>query len=324
MARFVDNRRIKRHFRATQKLNTPNLVSHITQRAAGKEPLFLEDKDYVYMIWHLKEVANKYEVNIYAFCLMPNHVHLLLSPRQKNLYDAMRDLFSGYARMFNRKYERKGHLFGGPYRQAVCLDDKYLLTASLYVHLNPVRAGLAIDPLAYRWSSCALYSNDNAPTSFVTPDFILNLLSGDLSETRQRYRRLLEHGGSVKIDEVLEEKEAVERLRIDLTLKMPSLLKLIPNKKLTAVTPSMDLLDMDELDRQIEVMKRRRFPNIPERTRARRYLVEQLIARGYKRKEIADRLGLSRKTVYNIMRTAVMTFMPLAIFLPILSQGRFG
>ena len=324
MARFVDNRRIKRHFRATQKIDTPNVVSHITQRAAGKEPLFLEDKDYVYMIWHLKEMAKKYKLNVYAFCLMPNHVHLLLSPKEKNLYDAMRDLFSGYARRFNRKYERKGHLFGGPYRQAVCLDDKYLVTISLYIHLNPVRAGLAKHPLAYRWSSCALYTNDDAPKSFVAPYFVLDLLSGDSSETREKYRQLLEHGGSLKIAEVLEEKEAVERLVIDLSLKMPIFLKWVGRRRQKTMPSSWDLLDSDELDRQIEAMRGKRFPNIPERTRARRYLIEQLVARGYKRKEIADRLGLSRKSVYNIMNATLSTFMPLAVFLPILSQGRFG
>jgi putative transposase len=323
MPPFVDRRRLKRHFRATQKVNAPNLVSHITQRAAGKEPLFLEDKDYIYMIWHLKEVAHKYKVNIYAFCLMPNHVHLLLSPRQNNLYDAMRDLFSGYARMFNRKYERKGHLFGGPYRQAVVLDDKYLLTASLYIHLNPVRAGLVDHSLEYRWSSCALYTKDDAPQSFVDPSFVLSLLSGNLSQTKERYQAVLDHGRSLKIDEVLEEREAVERLRIDLTLKIPSLLKMFANTKQAAMPSSMDLLDMDELDRQIEAMKRKRFPSIPERTRARKYLAEQLIVRGYKRKYIADRLGISIRTVYNIMNATLGAFVHVAIFLPILSQGRF-
>ncbi len=70
--------------------------------------------------------------------------HLLLSPEEDNLYDAMRDLFSRYAMKFNRKYERKGHLFGGPYRQAVCLDDSYLLAASVYIHPNPVKATIVL------------------------------------------------------------------------------------------------------------------------------------------------------------------------------------
>ncbi|MBW2172714.1 MAG: transposase, partial [Deltaproteobacteria bacterium] len=197
---------VTRLFRATKKLKTPNVISHITQRVAGKELLFIEDKDYLYMLWVLKEIVRKYSLTLYAFCLMPNHIHLLLSPREQNLYEAMQSLFSRYAMKFNRKYERKGHLFGGPYRQAVCLDDLYLLTASLYIHLNPVRAGLADDPLAFRWSSCRLYTTENPPESFVTPDFILNLLSGDGSENNERYRHLLEHGGKLNIEEVLEQK----------------------------------------------------------------------------------------------------------------------
>lgn len=69
------------------------------------------------MLGLLKETAKNYSLRIYAFCLMPNHCHLLLSPEEPNLYDAMRYLFSRYAMRFNRKHERKGHLFGGPYRQ---------------------------------------------------------------------------------------------------------------------------------------------------------------------------------------------------------------
>ncbi|MDZ7696567.1 MAG: transposase [Deltaproteobacteria bacterium] len=139
--------KIKRIFRAKQKLTVPDIVSHITQRAAGKEPLFLEEADYLFMLANMKDITQKRSLEMFAFCLMPNHIHLLVSPREGELNEAMRDLFSRYAMMFNRKYERKGHLFGGPYRQAVCLDDAYLLVASLYIHMNPVRAGLVEDPV---------------------------------------------------------------------------------------------------------------------------------------------------------------------------------
>jgi putative transposase len=154
---LIRDGQLRRYFRATQKLNLPNLVYHITQRAAGREPLFLEDGDYLYMLWLLKEISQRYLLEIYGFCFMPNHVHLLFSQKQENLYDAMRDLFSRYAKKFNGKYERRGHLFGGPYRQSVCLDDTYLLAASLYIHLNPAKAGLVDEPSDYRWSSCWLY-----------------------------------------------------------------------------------------------------------------------------------------------------------------------
>ena len=223
--------KIQRYFRATRKLNVPTLVSHITQRAAGKEPLFLEDSDYLTMLWLMKEIAENYSLQMFAFCLMPNHAHLLFSPKEANLYDAMRDLFSRYAMRFNRKYERKGHLFGAPYRQAVCLDDSYLLAASLYIHQNPVKAGLATDPLNYRWSSCRLYCDGSAPKSFVDPDFILELLPKGEVSIKERYRHLLKQGGELEIGQVLEQEDAIERFRSKLTSMFPSLFKRLARKK---------------------------------------------------------------------------------------------
>ena len=295
--------KIKRYFRATKKLNVSGLVFHITQRAAGKEPLFVEDKDYLFMLGLLKEIVDKYLLAMYAFCLMPNHVHLLLSQSQENLYDAMRDLFSRYAMMFNKKYERKGHLFGGPYRQAVCLDDTYLLAVSLYIHLNPVRAGLALRPLSYRWTSCRLYCEDDAPESFTDPNFVLNLLSNDESEKKKRYRHLLKSSGDFEIQEVLEEKDAIEHLLFTLTSIFPALFKDIEKKKQIAEFSGIDLLSIDELEKMVEEMKKDYPFRKPESREAKKYLIEQLISRGYKRDEIAGRLGISRKTVYNILKS---------------------
>jgi len=219
-----DSGKIKRFFRATRKLNVAGLVSHVTQRAAGREPLFIEDDDYMYMVWLLKEVLEGHDVEVYAFCLMQNHMHLLIRPEGENLYDAMRDLFSRYAIRFNRRYERKGHLFGGPYRQAVCLDDTYLLSASLYIHLNPAKAGICAHPSDYRWSSVKLYCSDS-PDAFVKPDFILGLLGEgeDMSVYRQKYLELLERGIDVSVDHVMEQEDAINRFRKKLASYFPSL-----------------------------------------------------------------------------------------------------
>jgi len=295
--------KINRYFRAKRKLNTPNLVSHITQRAAGKEVLFLEESDYLLMLGLLKETAKNYSLSVYAFCLMPNHIHLLLSPRKENLYDAMRDLFSRYAVRFNRKYERKGHLFGGRYRQAVCLDDSYLLAASLYIHLNPVKAGLASDFLGYRWSSWRLYCNNDAPRSFVNPDFILDLMSGNNLDRKERYRLLLEQGEGLETEQVFEQEDAIERFRSKLVSVFPSLLRWVGKGKRVVGFSDVALLTMDELETEIKGVKEGRFPTKPESKKAKKYLIEQLVARGYKRSEIADRLGVSRKTVYNILKS---------------------
>ncbi len=295
--------KVKRFFRATRKLNAPNLVSHITQRAAGKEPLFLEKDDYLAMLGLLKGVTNQFHLEMYAFCLMPNHVHLLFSTTKNNLYDAMRDLFSRYAMRFNRKYERKGHLFAGRYRQAVCLDDAYLLAASLYIHLNPVKAGLEKGPQSYRWSSCRLYVRDDAPKSFLSPDFVLRLLSGSNNESKKTYRKLLAKGREIEMGRVFEQKDAIGSFQARVTAIFPSIFRQIGQKKHIAKTTGIDLLSMDELDLKIKSIINNKDHTAPESRKAKRYLIEQLIARGYGRGEISERLGVSRKTIYNILKS---------------------
>ena len=300
---LIKQGKIKRYFRATRKLNAPNIVSHITQRAAGKERLFLEENDYLFMLGLLKESVQNYSLNMYAFCFMPNHIHLLFSTTENNLYATMQNLFSRYAMRFNQKYERKGHLFGGPYRQAVCLDDSYLLAASLYIHLNPVKAGLISEPLRYRWSSCRLYCNVDAPQSFIDPDFILGLLSENEIERRERYSLLINKGIELEADYVSAQEDVVERFRSKFASIFPFIFKGVDKRKQVAKSSGIDLMGTDELERQIEAVNTSHFPNKPETRKAKRYLIEQLIARGYKRSVIAERLCVSPKTVYNILRS---------------------
>ena len=312
---LIKQGKITRYFRATRKLNVPNIVSHITQRAAGKESLFLEDSDYLFMLGLLKEIVQNYSLNMYAFCLMQNHVHLLFSTTEDNLYATMQNLFSTYAMRFNKKYERKGHLFAGPYRQAVCLDDSYLLAASLYIHLNPVKAGLVSEPLNYRWSSCRLYCKAGTPKSFIDPNFILSLLSEKEIERKERYSILMNKGIELKTEHVLEKEDAVERFRSKLASIFPFIFKRVDKTKQVAKSSGIDLMGQDELEDTcppsraqarragIEAVNMSHFPDKPETRKAKKYLIEQLIARGYKRLEIAERLCISPKTIYNILKS---------------------
>jgi putative transposase len=296
---LIEKGKARRVFRAKRKLTVPNVVSHITQRAAGKEPLFLEDKDYLYMLAGMKEITKKRALEIYAFCLMPNHVHLLASPREDRLHEAMRDLFSRYAMMFNRKYERKGHLFGGPYRQAICLDDSYLLAASLYIHMNPARAGIVRDPRKYRWSSVKLFYSESTPRSFVNPDFVLRLLGRDNRERKKIYSELLERSVSLGEKDVMEETGGVTDLRKALVRVFPSVFSDVTKKKQIAQRSGLELLDEEEILESIRSMKDRGKRITPETMKARRFLAQQLIARGYKRRAIAGMFGVSVKTLYN-------------------------
>ena len=290
----------KRIFRAKRKFTQAGVISHITQRAAGCEPLFLEDEDYLTMLGLLKEVSKKFDLTFHALCLMPNHVHLLLETGQENLSRAMHSVFFRYGMRFNRKYARRGHIFGSAYRQAVCLDTSYFLSASVYIHLNQVRAGLVAQAGDYRWSSCRLFCSASAPLSFVRPEFILSLLDPDRGCAVRLYGRLLEKVREVEPGNVLEEETAVEKLVSGLAGFFPRLFGDGGTRCGRGLPAGSGLLDQALLEEKI-LEARFWMPRSAATIRARRYLVSQLLARGYSKLEIAEMLGISRKTVYNLL-----------------------
>jgi len=291
----------QRVFRARQKLNEPGFISHITQRAAGREPLFIEDDDFLRMLSLLKESSDKYALSFYAFCLMPNHIHMLIKPEERNLIEAMRSLFSRYAAQFNRKYARRGHLFGGPYRQAVCLDSTYLLTASVYIHLNPVRAGLADRAQDYRWSSCRLYTGNVARESFVDTSTLFELLNEDPGEAKGYYSRILNGACGAEPENALEQEGAIESFCHRLAGLFPDLFRRARGKNGDFPAGGQEMMELTDLDSMIQHY-RENASRSPESRKARAYLIDQLRARGYTQSEIALRLGVSRKTVYSTLK----------------------
>ncbi len=292
---LINEERIRRIFRARNKICYPQACCHITQRAPGRELLFIEESDYLYMLYLLKESAKKFAFDLYSFVLMPNHLHLLLRLTQANLSQAMKNICERYAKVFNKKYVRKGHVFCGPYRQALCFDDSYLLASSLYIHLNPLKAGL-IDKLGeYRWSSCKLYTETIKRNTFVNYEFILKTLHQDIEEARKIYRELLERSAVIKTQQTWEHCDAIEKFRTNLFSKFGSMIKKIANISCNESSIFKDNL----LEEKINEIKKNRYSHNISNVKTRKYLIEQLRASGYKMEEIAEKLSLSRKTIYN-------------------------
>ena len=189
-----------------------------------------------------------------------------------------------------------------PYRQAVCLDDGYLLAASVYIHLNPVKAGLVTTAEAYRWSSVRLYWDTAAPNAFVKPFFVLNTLSPHGEGAKAIYRDLLTRAAQVETGQVFEQEDVIERFRAALVGLFPALFGGMAHRNKSMQMTGLELLSTEALEERIEGVKGAAFIRGPETRTAKRFLVEQLLSRGYKRGEIAERLGVSRKTVYNILK----------------------
>ena len=128
---------------------------HITQRGNRREPVFFTDEDRTaYLDW-LKEYAERSEVDILAYCLMTNHIHLIAVPAsEESLHSLLKPLHMRYAQRINRAKGWKGHLWQGRFFSSA-LDDAYLWAAIRYVERNPVRARIVRKAENYRWSSAA-------------------------------------------------------------------------------------------------------------------------------------------------------------------------
>ena len=117
--------------------------------------IFLDDQDYLRFIGFLGDVVEKFEIECWNYCVMPNHYHATLRPAKPNFSEAMRKLNGNYAQWRNRRHRRVGHAFQGRFKDQIVDTDEYLLVLSRYIALNPVRAGLTQTPDQWRWSSYA-------------------------------------------------------------------------------------------------------------------------------------------------------------------------
>jgi REP-associated tyrosine transposase len=168
----------------------PGLLYHVIVRGNQRRLTFRSDQDYSAYLDRLEKYRAKFQVRIYAYCLMPNHVHLLLESSSTPLAKFMQGLQQSYTQYFNRRYRKVGHLFQGRYKAIICDKDKYLLALVRYIHLNPVRAGLAKHPEGYSYSGHGGYLIQGTPKIIETKP-ILNLLGG-----KKRYERFVLEGMS--------------------------------------------------------------------------------------------------------------------------------
>ena len=132
----------------------PGVALHVVQRGNNRNPCFREDADYLTYLACLRHLAGKYACEVHAYCLMTNHVHLLLTPADSDRCGLlMRDLGRSYVPYFNRRHGRSGTLWEGRFRCCLAVSARYVLACYRYIELNPVRAGMASAAAAYRWSS---------------------------------------------------------------------------------------------------------------------------------------------------------------------------
>jgi putative transposase len=136
----------------------------VVQRGHNRNVVFVEDDDYRHYIDTLAEWATAFGVRVHAYCLMTNHVHLLLEPETTCALGALMKRLAGrQTRYRNRLERRSGTLWEGRYRSSIVDAESYLGACIRYIELNPVRAGMVSDPFDYPWSSCRAHAGLESP-----------------------------------------------------------------------------------------------------------------------------------------------------------------
>lgn len=167
----------------------PDYPHHVVQRGHNKRQVFSRSDDYRYYLSNLMEQSTKLNVQVIAYCLMPNHVHLILVPRgsEGSISRLMKVVAARQTRYFNRMYERSGTLWEGRFKSSIVDTNSYLLACCRYIDLNPVRAYLVSDPKNYRWSSYrSLAGYGTSP--IVQRSIVYKLLGIDSTGTEHAYR----------------------------------------------------------------------------------------------------------------------------------------
>jgi len=156
------------------RIDYPGAIHHVFFRGNRKENIFEDKKDRIQFLEFLLNAKRRYGVKVHSYCLMNNHVHLLIEGGSVQIGNFMRLLLTNYVQYFNRRWNHVGYLLQDRYKSILVDKDSYLLTLVKYIHLNPVREGLCKLPEKYIWSSHIEYLGLREPvvdTEFVLPLF---------------------------------------------------------------------------------------------------------------------------------------------------------
>jgi putative transposase len=147
-------------------------VHHVWSRGAVKQTIFPEDGDRYLYLTRLAKVAVRMSWHCLAYCLMGNHIHLLIETPEANLGRGMHLVHGTYAQGFNRRHEKSGHVFGKRFDSKPMTNDPHLWVTAAYIALNPVKAGLCRTPDAWPWSSHACVAAGRSPDWLATDRFL--------------------------------------------------------------------------------------------------------------------------------------------------------
>jgi REP-associated tyrosine transposase len=155
----------------------PDGITHVFARGVRKQAIYVREMDAHRFLGGLDELTQRFDIVCLAYCLMPNHYHLVVDATQAELSRGLHRLNGSYAQWFNKEYGHWGHLFGDRFGANEVRDEAYALRLVRYVLLNPVRAGLCRHPREWRWSSYGATVGVRPRPRFLSLDWMSDFIS---------------------------------------------------------------------------------------------------------------------------------------------------
>ena len=172
------------------RMYLPDIPAHVVQRGNNRDACFFCDDDYQYYLEVLGQGLRRYDVHLHAYCLMTNHVHLLMTPEDEDgISRVMQHIGRLYVQYVNKTYRRSGTLWEGRHKASLVDADNYLLKCYRYIEMNPVNAGMVSTPDAYRWSSYRHHAWGKA-NSLVNDHVLYKELANSPESRQYLYREL--------------------------------------------------------------------------------------------------------------------------------------
>ncbi len=166
-------------------------IYHVMSRGIGRGKIFLANGDYSRFLEYVASAREKFNLDIFSFVLMSNHYHVLLRTHEANLSRVMQWIQTAYSVYYNRNHKRSGHLFQGRYKSVLVENESYWHILSLYIHLNPIRAGMVNKLSEYKWSSYHDFVNVSKRNTWVNSEAVLDGLCSNNKDSRKEYRKLV-------------------------------------------------------------------------------------------------------------------------------------
>jgi len=176
------------------RIEFPGALYHVTSRGNARQRVFLDDEDRETFLATLAWVVARFRWCCHAYCLMGNHVHLLIETPQPNLSRGMRQLNGVYTQRFHRRHRTVGHLFQGRFQAILVEQEGYLLELARYIVLNPVRAKMVKTPERYPWSSYRPMLGLAPVPPALTTEWVLEQFASTRAIARRRYTKFVHDG----------------------------------------------------------------------------------------------------------------------------------